>query len=218
MDPVTGSLIGAGVSSGGGIISTILTNKANKKLTEEAWARDDTAVQRRAADLQAAGINPLLAAGQAAGNTNPIEMKGADIADFSGAFISGKQAKLKEKIDEKTLENQSKLIETQIAKSQVDIRNANLQEAQLAHDLMLNIRRDTRSIDTSGMVDQIVKGIDHVYDFWKNKGGETTFNKAGLDVRQMFEDWQNERAAKKAREELDKASKKAGSPVSGGAH
>lgn len=52
-------------------------NRQNAALTRESWARDDNAVQRRTQDLIAAGLNPALAAGSAAGTSSPLPMQAA---------------------------------------------------------------------------------------------------------------------------------------------
>lgn len=83
--PAMGSLF----TSGYNIYSQRQMNKANLKyqrerdakneaLMRESWVRDDNAVSRRAADLQSAGISPLMAAGAAAANSGPVSMQGQE--------------------------------------------------------------------------------------------------------------------------------------------
>jgi len=63
IDPVTSSaLIGAGSSLAGTATNLLMS----KRRREEQYAREDNAVQRRAADLEAAGLSKTLAAGSAA--------------------------------------------------------------------------------------------------------------------------------------------------------
>ena len=84
-DPLTG-LFGASVV--GGLVDTFVgasSSSKNYKAQKEAlawqkeaqkttWQREDNAVQRRVADLKAAGMSPVLAAGQGAQSSGPIQV------------------------------------------------------------------------------------------------------------------------------------------------
>lgn len=74
-------------------------NRWQRGMQEEAWDREDKAVQRRVADLKAAGLSPVLAAGQGASSSNPISIQApqidtSSIDNATQRFTAAAQAEL----------------------------------------------------------------------------------------------------------------------------
>jgi len=108
-----------------------------KEVQKKTWEREDNAVQRRAADLQAAGINPLLAAGSAAASSTPIQV-GVPQADLSNA--QGMSTMLRQGKENALTQSQKDLIdqqywrEAEIYKSKVEEAKANAKLASTKAD------------------------------------------------------------------------------------
>ena len=129
MDPITTSaVIGAGANLVGGLFSSGANYKLGKKQLEwqkyaqnKTWEREDNAVQRRAADLNAAGFNKLLAAGSSAQASSPIHVDAPEAPDLSGIgnpllqYYQAKMAVRKQDADVAQTKAQTELLRGQLA-------------------------------------------------------------------------------------------------------
>lgn len=136
----TGALAQVGSSIGG-----ILADAQNYKNQQEnidyqkwaqrnTWAREDTAYQRAAADLQAAGLSKTLAAGSASPTSTPVrtdapQMSTSNIARAGDSVArsldaaSAALALMRQKADITKTEEETKLITQQQTRGLMDMQN-----------------------------------------------------------------------------------------------
>lgn len=139
-----------------------------KEVQQTTWNREDTAVQRRVTDLEAAGLSPVLAAGSAASTSAPMSMKAPqrEKVNLKMSNTLAAMSMMKDKADISLTAAQKDLIAYQKAKYQEDIKGVELSNAQKEWDLMYYIRNNLPT-NTSGIAKSLAALSDQIADIFK---------------------------------------------------
>ena len=162
-DIVIGSIIASGVSSVANTGLSFMNYNYQKNLQNRMFDREDTSIARRVADLKAAGLSPVLAAGQGANAGPVVQVKQPEI---DTQVIQGLQNLLTMEKDFAVKDKQIQVLQSQ--KNLNDISTAmkswdlsKYKESNTASNAsgLAKAIRDIYGLTTSPVVKQAVKNI-----------------------------------------------------------
>lgn len=219
-----GALLGGLAAGALGLLGTAMTNQANKEATQEAWQRDDTSMQRRVADYEAAGLSKWAAAGSSGSVSAPYSVESPDFSTFGDAFqhMAGNaltEAQTKAQKYDTWLQTQTAT--AQMQKARAEAEGAATEAAMAAHDLKIYRERGVASNDSSlqknigSLISTLTGGskfgsqLEEIGDKVKNSMGiDTEYVPQPKSDAQVLE-FNLRAAAKKAEEKRLKAEQKA---------
>lgn len=221
MAAITAAAVGSALQGIGSIIPPItnavtgVLNYGNQKnalaFSKDQWRqlmeREDTAIQRRKADLKAAGINPILAAGQGASTSAPTQLDAPQLDLKADGVLEALRA-----ADElKTNAAQRKLFDANANKANWEGKKAEAEAEYIANYelspdnwisyykakwdnkiLDADLKRYLRELNTHNRPFEMREGMpswqakEHDESFWRRLGVDTT-SKSGKVIMWLME-------------------------------
>lgn len=181
-------LLSGGMSLGKSIYDWV-TNERDfdyqKATQQEIWNREDTAVQRRVKDLEAAGLNPNLAAGSAAG-------AGAVVGRSNTPGLSGNSVGAALDAAQHVAQLRAQRLQNQILKNEKDVSDWQKQTEELNNTL-----EQAQLLWQLGIKDNLQLGVDEngkwdirAYPGKSHKGLYSISEQSPL-FQQLMWQWQN---------------------------